>query len=567
MHDIVIRNGTIIDGSGRPGELGDLAIDGDRIAQVGGKAGAGRRELDAAGKLVTPGFVDIHTHYDGQATWDPYLTPSSWHGVTSVVMGNCGVGFAPAKPHMRDWLIQLMEGVEDIPGAALAEGIEWQWDSFPEYMDALERMPRAVDVAVQVPHGALRVYVMGERGAKHEAATRDEIAEMSRLVEESVRAGALGFSTSRTLLHKGSDGELVPGTYAPEVELFGIGRGLQRAGAGVFQMTSNHVDMPKEFEWMRRLSLETGRPVSFNLLQTDEAPDLWREMLAKAEAAHAEGARVAPSVAGRPAGILMGWQCTASPFLGRASFHALADLPWTERLARLRDPAVKAAILADTPMDLGSFGNYVTRSFHKMFPLGARPDYEPDAADSVAARAARLGKDPLDVAYDALLEDEGDALIYFPIFNYSYGHMDQLREMLLHPLATVSLGDGGAHCGAICDASIQTFMLTHWARDRRRGPKLPLETAVMLQTSKTARLYGLGDRGLLQAGLRADVNVIDFEGLTLHAPKLAWDLPAGGRRLVQTATGYDATIAAGELIMERGEKTGALPGRLIRGAR
>jgi N-acyl-D-aspartate/D-glutamate deacylase len=564
---LVIRNGLIVDGTGAPAFEADLAIDGGVISAVGDDVGPGAREIDAAGQIVTPGFVDVHTHYDGQVTWDPHLTPSGWHGVTTVVMGNCGVGFAPVHKEDRAWVIGLMEGVEDIPGAALTEGIRWSWETFPEYLDALDRDSFAIDVATQIPHGPLRVYVMGERGAKNEPATPADVARMGEIVREAIEAGALGFSTSRTLIHRGSDGELVPGTFADRDELFGIGKGLAEAKAGVFQMTSNHVDMADEFVWMRALAEETQRPVLFNLLQTDQAPDLWKTLLRLSDEAAAEGVEVVPQVAGRPQGILMSWQGTAHPFVPYPSYQAIANLPWPERLAKLRDPETRATILADTPANLGDFFNFITRSFNKMFPLGAEPDYEPTPDTSVAAIAQRTGKPAAEIAYDMLLADDGNGLLYFPIFNYSGGDLDVLHTLLNHPRTRISLADGGAHVGAICDASIQTFMLTHWVKGRTRGQRLGLEHAIRMQTRDTAWLYGLRDRGVLAPGFKADVNVIDLENLTLHAPEIVYDLPAGGRRFVQKATGYTATVLNGQVTFENGEPTGALPGGLLRGAR
>jgi len=564
MHDLVIRGGTLVDGTGAPARTGDLAIDGDRIAEVGGRAGAARREIDATGLLVTPGWVDIHTHYDGQVTWDPYLTPSSWHGVTTVVMGNCGVGFAPALPDRHQWLIGLMEGVEDIPGTALAEGIRWEWETFPEYLDAVARMRRAIDVAAQVPHGAVRAYVMGERGARNEKASAEDVAAMARIVREAIAAGALGFSTSRTLLHRAIDGEPVPGTFAGEDELLGIGRAL--GARAVFELASDLAPEGAELAWMEKVSGETGCHVTFACLQNDFDPEQWRRLLRGVDEATARGARVVPQVAGRPTGLLLGLESTFHPFSDHPTYRdELARLPLAERVRRMRDSALRARLLADQPDARVPIGAYIAQSFHKLFPLGDPPDYEPAPERSVKAIAEREGRSAYEVAYDLLLERDGHALLYFPLLNYAQGDFEPIREMLLHPQAVLGLSDGGAHCGIICDASMPTYMLTHWARDRRRGERLPLESVVRLQTRNTARLFGLDDRGALAPGLKADVNLIDFENLQLSPPETVFDLPARGRRLVQRSTGYAATIASGEVIFEKGEPTGALPGRLIRG--
>jgi N-acyl-D-aspartate/D-glutamate deacylase len=566
MHDLVIRGGALVDGTGAPARDGDVAVDGERITAVGGTAGPGRREVDARGYLVTPGWVDIHTHYDGQAMWDPYLTPSCWHGVTTVVMGNCGVGFAPARPDRHEWLIGLMEGVEDIPGATLAAGMPFTWESFPEYLDALGARPRALDVAAQVTHGAVRAYVMGDRGARNEPATSADIAAMAALVREGVAAGALGFSTSRTVLHRAVDGEPVPGTYAAEDEVLGIGRVLGELGRGVFELASDLRPEEAELGWMERLAVETKRPVTFACLQNDLDPEQWRRLLAAGERAAARGARLAPQIAARPTSLLFGLQSSAHPFIGHPAYQAVAHLPIDERVRALRDPALRRRIL-DEPVEFTNpIAAFIASAFHKLFPLGDPPDYEPAPEQSVAAIAAREGRRPEEVAYDLLLEQEGRALLYFPLLNYSNGDFEPIREMLEHPVAVLGLGDGGAHCGLICDAGTPTFMLSHWVRDRRRGARLPLEYAVRRQTRDTAALYDLDDRGILAPGLLADVNVIDLDALALHPPAMVFDLPAGGRRLIQKATGYRTTVKSGAVIFEGGEPTGALPGRLIRGA-
>jgi N-acyl-D-aspartate/D-glutamate deacylase len=575
MHDLVIRGGTVVDGSGRARFEGDVAISDGRIAAVGRVAVRGREEIDARGKLVTPGWVDVHTHYDGQATWDPLLAPSCWHGVTTLVMGNCGVGFAPVRPGQEQFLIGLMEGVEDIPGTALAAGMKWGWESFPEYLDALEAQPRALDVGAQVPHGAVRAYVMGERGAKNQPATPDDIARMARLVREGIAAGALGFSTSRTIVHRAIDGEPVPGTFAAEDELFGIGEALRAQGAGLFELAPAGVQgedlaaPEKEISWMARLSRAIGRPVTFALVQHDVDPDQWRRTLDGVERANASGAQLRPQVGSRPTTLLIG-HSTFHPFVERPSYRALAKLPLDERVARLRDPELRRRILAEKPQSrvvMQGVTELIQNGLHKIFRLGDPPDYEPAPDQSVKAQAERLGVDPFALLYDWMLELDGRQLLMLTLLGYAHGDLEVQRRMLEHPASAFGLGDGGAHCGAICDASMTTSLVSHWARDRKRGPRLPLEWVVRKMTRETAELYGLRDRGVIQPGKKADLNVIDFERLALSIPTLAFDLPAGARRLVQRARGYEATLVSGEVTFREGEHTGALPGRLVRGAR
>ena len=568
MHDMVIRGGTIVDGTGRPPFIGDVAVDGGRISAVGTVARPGRAEIDATGHLVTPGFVDIHTHYDGQATWDPEMGPSAWHGVTSVVMGNCGVGFAPARPDKHQWLIGLMEGVEDIPGTALAEGMSWDWETFPEYLDALEKLPRTIDIGTHVPHGAVRAYVMGERGANNEAPTEHEIARMSQIVEEGLRAGALGFSTSRTVLHKSVDGVLVPGTTATKEELIGIGRAMGRVGHGVFEMASDLRYEWDEFGWMGALSQETGMPVTYAMLQSIAKEMTWTEQMAATAEWNAKGANIVAQIALRGTGILMAWRGTVHPFLFKPAWAEIAALPWTEQLARLRDPAFKARLLAEDNVfpesDVVELLHAVALGHGLHYAMDGDFDYEPTADRTVAARAAAAGVSGAEMAYDLLMADDGAGFIYFPILNYADGNLDFVKGLLERDDTVISLSDGGAHCGTICDAASPTFLLQHWARDRARGT-IPLEQAIKRQCADTARLYGLDDRGILAPGYLADLNVIDFAALKLGKPWMAFDLPAGGKRLLQKADGYALTIKNGEVTFRNGVPTGARPGTLIRG--
>jgi len=569
MHDLVIRGGTVVDGTGGPSRTADVAVADGIITAVGDLQGAAaQRTFDADGLLVTPGVVDVHTHYDGQVTWDPLVTPSSWHGVTTVVMGNCGVGFAPVRPGSQEWLVQLMEGVEDIPGTALTEGITWGWESFPEYLTALEGMGRVVDVGTQVPHGAVRAYVMGERGSRNEPATPEDIAAMAALVKEGIAAGALGFSTSRTIVHRAVDGEPVPGTFAAEDEIFGIGQALKSLGAGVFElapagaMGEDLAAPEREVALMRRLSAAIGRPISFALLQVDAAPDQWRDILRLAAEANAEGADLRPQVAGRALNILLGFQ-TIHPFSKRPTYAALADLPLAERIQHLRKDEVRRAILSETIPDDPLMAMIGGQSTSHMFPLGEPPDYEPTPDKSVAAIARREGRPEEEVLYDLLLRHDGRELVLFTLGGYSHGSLDDMKEMLQHPNSALGLSDGGAHCGVICDASAPTYMLSHWARDRANG--LPLEFVVKKMTRDTAHLYGLEDRGVLAPGFKADLNLVDHENLNLRLPEMVHDLPAGARRLIQRADGWKATICSGEVTFEDGAHTDARPGRLIRG--
>jgi len=517
--------------------------------------------------------VDIHTHYDGQATWDEVLAPTSSHGVTTIVTGNCGVGFAPARPDRHEWLIGLMEGVEDIPGTALTEGLQWGWESFPEYLDTLDQMKWTMDVGTQIAHGAVRSYVMGDRGARNEAATPEDIRAMKQLVKEAIAAGALGFSTSRTIAHTAIDGEPVPGTFAAEDELFGIGSALGELGTGIFELApagsagEDIIGPRKEVDWMRRLSAAINRPVTFALLQVDAAPELWRELMDESLRAVSDGADLWPQVAGRGTGLLTGHFTSYSLFDLVPAYQELKarGLSPEEFVAALRTPEVRRSIEsweadADTRARMED-------AFRTTYALGSPPEYEPGPERSLAGIAAATGRTPMTVAYDAMLEDDGRGLLYLPILNYSDGGLDSTREMLLHPRAAAGLADGGAHCGVICDAGQPTFMLTHWTRDRTRGDRLPLEWVVKKQSHDTARLYGLGDRGTIEVGALADINVIDYDNLQLGNPRVVADLPAGGRRLVQDAVGYVETIKSGITTFADGKETGARPGALLRGAR
>jgi N-acyl-D-amino-acid deacylase len=569
-YDLVIRGGTIVDGSGSKPFTGDVAISGDRIVAVGEVRGTGAAEIDATGKIVTPGFVDIHTHYDGQATWDSEMAPSSWHGVTTVVMGNCGVGFAPARPDRHGWLIGLMEGVEDIPGTALAEGMTWDWETFPEYLDALERLPRTVDVGTHVPHGAVRAYVLGDREQPGAVPTDADIAEMARIVEDGLRAGALGFSTSRTVIHKSVDGEVVPGTTATAQELIAIGRAMGRVGHGVFEMASDLNRDWNEFGWMGQLSRETGLPVTFAALQSIAKEMPLDEQIATMRAENDNGANIVAQIALRGNGIIMGWRGTVHPFRFRASWQAIEALPWPEQRAKLLDPAFKAQLLSEpndfseVPTDIAGLIFIVCGGWMMQYEMDADFNYEPSREASIQARSDAAGIGPDEYAYDLLCRDNGEGFAYLPILNYADGNLDFLEALQDADDTVNSLSDGGAHCGTICDAASPTFMLQHWVRDRAKG-RVPIERAIKRQCRDTAMLYGLADRGLIEAGMLADLNVIDMDALKLGKPWLAFDLPAGGKRLLQKAEGYVATIKSGVITFRNGTMQGALPGRVLRG--
>jgi len=564
--DLVIRGGTLADGTGAALSEADVAVKDGRIAAVGKVAGKGGQEIDAKGRLVTPGFVDIHTHYDGQATWDERLAPSSWHGVTTAVMGNCGVGFAPVREADRERLVELMEGVEDIPGAVMNEGLKWNWHSFGDYLDAVEARPRDIDVAAQLPHGALRVYVMGERGARLEPATENDIAEMRALTAEAMRAGALGFSTSRSLNHRTVKGDPTPSLRATKAELMGIALGMKDAGHGVIELLSDFdtPDAVSEFEMLKSLVAASGRPLSFSLAQGGRSADGWKGLLAMIEQASKEGLAIRGQVAPRPIGLLLGLQGTLNPFIAHSAFQAIRGKALPEKVAAMRDPAFRARMLAENDtLQKHPLARRVMQ-FDQIYPLGDPPDYEPPRESAIAVDARRRGIDAAELAYDLLLGDEGRAFLFSPFANYSNYNLDACHEMIAHPDTLMGLGDGGAHVGIISDGSYPTYLLTHWGRDRAHG-RFDVPYLVKRQTSDTARAVGLMDRGVIAPGMKADLNVIDFDRLRVNAPRMAFDLPAGGKRLLQGADGYDATIVSGVIVYRGGEATGALPGKLVRG--
>ncbi|MEY3805392.1 MAG: hypothetical protein RIR69_204 [Actinomycetota bacterium] len=569
----VIRNARLIDGSGSAERIADVTFSEGLITDIdeAGKASTAHahRVIDADGLLMTPGWVDIHTHYDAQATWDPWLTPSSWHGATTVVMGNCGVGFAPAHDDRHEWLIELMEGVEDIPGSAMTEGMTWGWRSFPEYLDILSSQKRVIDIGTQIAHGPLRAYVMGDRGAANENATAEDIALMAKHVDEAMAHGALGFSTSRTPIHRSKSGELVPGTTADEDELFGIASAMGKHNRGVFQFAPEHKILPTdEWPWMRELSRRNpGVTVSVNLNQADEAPDVWKQVLQQLDQAVADGLNIVTQVAGRSIGVLMCLEGSFHPLAFHPAWQNIAHLSHNERVVALRDESLRRAFVEEIPRDNGFFEKVVLSRLWKMFPVvDANIDYEPDPkTDSIDALATSRRVNPMDLVYDQLLANNGTGMIYMPFFNYAYGDLSMTHDLLNHEHTRNGLSDAGAHCGAICDGGMPTFLLTHWVRDRTRGPRLSLEKMVARQTRKTAELYGLLDRGLIAPGLRADINLIDFESLSFEMPKMVYDFPANGRRLVQHAKGYVATFVNGVQTLAHDEFTGALPGQLIRG--
>ena len=563
QYDLVIRSGSVIDGTGQQPFTADVAIKNGKIAATGRVSGHGDREVNADGALVTPGFVDIHTHYDGQATWSNRMSPSSHHGVTSVVMGNCGVGFAPVRPTDHDLLIELMEGVEDIPGVALSEGLSWEWESFPDYLDYLSKRQFDMDICAQLPHAAMRVYVMGQRGADREPATTEDIIEMRRLTEEAIRAGALGFTSSRTLNHRSSKGEPTPTLQAEHDELVGMANALHTTGYGVMEMISDFEDLDTEFELLKSMVGSAGRPMSISLAQgiSDHG---WRKILNKIEHANDAGYKMRGQVAPRPIGILLGLTTTLSPFTTRPSFTEVAHLPLDERVLAMADPGRKARILAEpTGQGFGTMFRLMDEG-RKIWLMTDPPNYEPNPEDSLNAQAIARGLDPWSYIYDVLLQNNGRSLLYTPFANYAQNNLDCCRDMILHKDTVMGLGDGGAHVGTICDASFITSLITHWGRDRVRGEKIDLQTLIKCQSRDTARAVDLTDRGTLEPGMKADVNIIDFENLSVRLPEIVNDLPAGGARLQQRAEGYLMTIVNGEPTYIEGEETDSLPGRLVR---
>ena len=565
-HELVIRNGTIVDGTGADRFTGDLAMDDGLITQVGGVVGQGTREIDADGAIVAPGWVDIHTHYDGQVSWDAEMAPSSHHGATTVVMGNCGVGFAPVRPSERDFLIELMEAVEDIPGTALHEGIDWQWESFGEYLDALQSMPRTLDVGAQVPHAALRAYVSGQ-AAHEDDLNADQLQQMSDLVGQAIREGALGFSTSRTILHSSRHG-LIPGTTALPDELLAVGQGMSKAGEAVFQIISDGImHQDEEKAWVREIADMSGLTVTYSMAQDPGRPDAFRSALDEAAGYQAEGKKVVPQVPARPTGMLFGLQSSLHPFALHPSLRPFRRASLEEKMAALRDPNFRERLLAEAPQSNHGVAHMLVTNWEQIFRLGEDCDYEPPRDCSIGAFARREGRSPEAVALDWLMERDGKAFLFSPLGSYVEFNHDAIKTMIEHPASAVGLSDGGAHCGLICDASFPTYLLTHWVNGRTRGSRLPLELVVHKQTQATANVYGLGDRGALQVGKFADLNIIDLESLQLHVPEMIFDLPAGGPRLIQPVDGYLYTIKSGQVTFERGEPTGERPGGVVRGRR
>jgi N-acyl-D-aspartate/D-glutamate deacylase len=566
--DLIVRNGRVVDGTGAEPFNADIAVSGGRIVEVGAVSARGHEEIDAKGLIITPGFVDIHTHYDGQVTWENRLVPSSSHGVTTVVMGNCGVGFAPCRPDQHEMLIQLMEGVEDIPHPVLVDGLPWTWESYPEYLDFLATRRYDIDICGYVPHAPVRVYVMGQRGADREPATEADLQQMARIVRDAARAGAMGFSTSRTFFHRSSDGRSTPSFEAAEDELMALALALKESGKGVMQLITDFEEPDQTFSLLRRLVQRSGRPLSVSLLEGTYGPMTlrWRDVLDWAAEATASGLPIKAQVLSRAIGVMLGHELTLNTFYTCESYAKLARLPFGKRVRELKRPETRARILAESadPNPTIVLGR-LAREFDHMFLLGDPPDYEQPFEQSIAARAQRLGVTPEELVYDLMLERDGRNNLYVTLCNYEYGSLDSSLEMMRHAGAVLGLGDGGAHCGTICDGSYPTFMLTHWVRDRTRGERLPLPVVVKWLSHDTARAVGLQDRGIIAPGYKADLNLFNLDRLHLHAPEVAHDLPSGGRRLVQRADGYTATIVSGTVVYRDGLPTGALPGRLVRG--
>ncbi|WP_417470534.1 N-acyl-D-amino-acid deacylase family protein [Maricaulis sp.] len=584
MFDLKIEGGLVFDGTGGAGVWTDIGITGGRIAAIGNDIGEAKRTIDAKGQIVTPGFIDVHTHYDGQASWDGDLRPSIDHGVTTAVMGNCGVGFAPVHKGDHDKLIKLMEGVEDIPGTALHEGLTWDWETFPDYLDALAKMPRTIDIAAMLPHDPLRVYVMGDRAIHSEPANDDDIAEMQRLTREALEAGAIGFATGRSDVHKSADGDWTPSSEATRAELTGIAKAFNRLDYGVVQAVSDfnlergEQDFDEEWSIIADYAKASGRPFSFSLMQRDFAPDQWLKLIERTEKLKEEGVDARMQVAPRAIGVFLGFNCTFHPFMGYPSYKTIADLPLEERVKRMKDPAFKAKILSEKTEKLAGPGSsvppladmlmeHIDFVAEKFFQLGNPPDYEQSADSSLAAKARAKGVSLMEMIYDTLLERDGHELIYLPLYNYTEMNYDNVLKMMQHPQALYGLSDGGAHVGTVCDASMPTYMLTHWTRDRKRGDKLSLPHVVRMLTGAQADYMGMSDRGYLREGLKADINVIDLDNLQMEPPHMVQDLPAGGQRLLQGANGYTATIVAGEVVIENGRLTGAKPGTVYRAGR
>lgn len=564
--DLIIRNGTIHDGTGAPGRVGDVAVKDGRIVALGTVEGDAAQEIDATGRIVTPGFVDVHTHFDGQVTWESRLSPSSGHGVTTVVMGNCGVGFAPCRPDQRETLVKLMEGIEDIPEVVMVEGLPWNWETFPEYLDALEQRQLDIDIAAQIPHSALRVYVMGERAARKEPPTAEDLAAMRALVAEGIKAGAFGVTTSRNVMHRTRAGDLAPSLYSDVDELCALAEGLNDADGGVFQIIPAPAEPAEvEFPILREVAEKSGRPISFTLLDVPGQPgEGWRHHLAGLEQAARDGLTMRGQVAPRPVGMFFGLDLSLHHFSSHPSYKAIAHLPLAERVAKMREPEFRAKLLAEQPEDTNPTTLMLIAAFRGAYQWDDAPNYEPQRDDRVDARAEAAGQSLDEYAYDALLQHDGRAVFYLPAANYTEGNLKSVRTMLGHPNTLMALADGGAHYGLICDASFPTFFLQRWVRDATPEEAIDLPDAIAELTGNAAALVGLTDRGRIAVGMKADLNVIDLDALKLHVPTIEYDLPAGGKRMHQRADGIEATIVSGQVTYRHGQHTGALPGRLVR---